>query len=437
MPANLILMLLPTLLVCLLAAEAASASVPGQPFAGIEDLYSKVSVSDIIKLKDGRLFIAYSPDYMGAYSTDGGKTWGEPFAMRDEDGKPVSPALGGLIESKPEVIGFSEWVDSYTFGWRRSTDAGKTWSKSIPINQVQRPAVNPHANPRPFMQFLQEMVWGIDRGSATEKGRIILPFAMALPGPISPEPGQPVGWDAEETLFFSFLVYSDDGGLTWNYSKQMIFILLDGKYPADHKRYMTERGKGGFYQFEEPTALELGNGDIMMMGRSTLGRSFAAFSKDGGVNWGQPEPLPIASPDAPSLLKKLPNGDYLLIWNQTSPEENIRGYSRHRLSTAISRGDGKQWRYHRNLESLDDVAYIEPPAVKDLHSVYGPHYDQPKDRKRYVHAPGSLRTCYPSARVLDDVVIVSYNYGCPSPETPDMKVGTKTKVLPFGWFYGK
>lgn len=64
----------------------------------------------------------------------------------------------------------------------------------------------------------------------------------------------------------------------------------------------------------------------------------------------------------------------------------------------------------------------------------GPHYHQPADRDRYHRAPGSVRSCYPAARVLPDCVVVSYNYGCKTDETPDMTVTTKTRVLPNEWF---
>ena len=195
----------------------------------------------------------------------------------------------------------------------------------------------------------------------------------------------------------------------------------------------------------------------MMFGRSVVGRTFASISSENmmpwpqnafngtrvppdpaggpGVVWRQPVPTPLASARAPSELKYIPALKAILcIWNQVSVQEIIDGISRHRLSTALSFDDGETWKHFKNLDSLDDVAYIEPPAVEDLHGVYGHHYNQPKDRKRYHRAPGSARTCYPSCRVLRDTVIISYNYGGSNPEDPTKKIINKRCVLPLTWF---
>ena len=421
------------------AAEQAN-PLAQQPFSSIEDVVNKVRPRDIIQLGDGRLFMAFGPGAMGAYSTDGGKTWGDPFAMKDDKGNDVAPGLGTLIESKPGVLGFQHTHGySYAFGWTRSTDAGRTWLSPVAINPLKGKPHNPHGHPRPFEDSVgqEAIVAGLDRGIALPDGRIVIPVAGALAGPVSPEPGHPVGVDGEETLFYSYVFYSDDDGQTWQRSRQMIFIVLEGRYGTNRKYYSYARGKGGFWEFEEPTVVGLTDGRLMMFGRSVLGRIFASYSKDKGVNWHAPVPKPLAAPNCNALLKRLGDGGILLIWNQCSPKENIDGYSRHRLSTAISTDEGETWKHFKNLESLDDVTYIEPPAVETLHGVYGPHYHQPKDRERYHRAPGSVRSCYPSARVLPDCVIVRYNYGCKTDETPDMNVTTKTRILPNAWFTSK
>ena len=341
-------------------------------FAGIEELFENVSVNDILQLKDGRLFMTFGPGAMGAYSTDDGKTWDEPFEMMDENGAPVSPSLGSLVESKPGVLGFHHTLEHpYVLAWRRSTDAGRTWSLPIPLNPIDGPVRNPHSDPRPFVDAAhKEMVYaGLDRTIVLTDGRIVIPFTQWLMGPISPEPGHPLGMDTEETLLYSFVMFSDDDGLTWQRSNQMIFIVLEGHYDTDREYYSYARGKGGFWEFEESTIVELADKQIMMFGRSVLARTFASFSNDRGLNWHAPVPMPIATTNAPSLLKRLSIGDILLIWNQCAREEDIKGFSRHRLSTALSTDEGETWTHHRNLESLDDVAYIEPPAVGTLHGV--------------------------------------------------------------------
>ena len=263
-------------------AEDQSAPLSQQPFADIEELWNKVEVRDIIELNDGRLFMAFGPGAMGAYSMDGGRTWSEAFAIKDDNGKDVTPSLGSLVESKSGSLGFFHSHGyAYAFAWTRSTDAGRTWQSPVVINPLKGTPHNPHGQPRPFEESVgqEAIVSGMDRCIALVDGRIVIPVACALAGPISPEPRYPVGVDGEETLFYSYAFLSDDHGQTWKRSNQMIFIVLEGRYGTNRKYYSYARGKGGFWEFEEPTVIERTEGRLMMFGRSVLGRTFASFSK--------------------------------------------------------------------------------------------------------------------------------------------------------------
>ena len=424
-----------------LMAQKHDNPLSGQPFESIDDLFNKVSVSDIIELADGRLLLAFGPGAKGAYSQDRGKTWGDPFDMRDAEGAEVAPGLGDLLLMKSGALGLY-WFSDYHFNFRVSRNQGKTWTAPISMAPWGAHAYGA-AN---------------DRGIVLETGRIVIPAAWRMDGPRSPEDGDnPLGSDIEETLCYSFSLYSDDEGLTWKRSRNVIFTVLDGRYPS-YPGNVSARGKSGFSNFEEPSVVELANGDLMMCGRNPLGRLFVSHSVTtpkpwqqtnhvywytdvepdpaggAGVVWRQPVPTPLAAARAPSELKYIPALKAILcIWNQASVEEIVKGYSRHRLSTALSFDDGNTWKHFKNLDSLDDVAYIEPPALEDLHGVYGFHYKYPTDTKRY-HGigKGSLRTCYPQTRVLPDVVIIQYNYG----HTGDAigALTTKTRVLPIAWF---
>jgi len=417
--------------------ETVSSPLAQQPFASVQELFDKVDVADVIQLRDGRLFMAFSPGSQGAYSTDGGRTWDEPFAMKDEAGNSVTGrALGSLMELKSGALGFYT-MGGYKFQFHVSHDGGRTWS--VPIDMLPEGEHAYGAAP--------------DRGIVTQSGRIVVPVAWYMTGPRSPNPKYPLGPDVEETLCYSFALYSDDEGQTWQKSYNVIFTVLEGKYPGEEM--MPARGKGGFYNFEEPTVVELSNGDLMMFGRSILGRTFKSISvtdpmpwpshhgtatfdtsKLGvGAIWRQPVPTPLASARAPSELKYIPALKAILcIWNQVSVNEILAGISRHRLSTALSFDDGVTWQHFKNLESLDDVSYVEPPPIPLLHGVYGHHYNQPEDRVRYHRAPGSVRTCYPQCRVLKDTVIIQYNYGGSNPEDPQQHVINKRRVLPISWF---
>ena len=439
--------------VALSEEEGEGMNLAQQSFSSIEELEAKVGFTDIIKLDDGRLFMAFDGGGRGAHSSDGGKTWGEPFMLQYQTGEPVAvPGLGWLVVTKSGAVGFAAHnypgPDSSTFvyAWYRSTDGGRTWSEPVRMNPRRVPD-------QPFQGRLDIGIepfgeQGAGAGPAQlivlSTGRIVAVMDWLMPGPIHEpvtkfgiEYPWPLGMDIEGTLLYSYSLYSDDEGQTWKMSRNVVFIVLPGRYPDDTAIIVDRRGKGGFWEFEEPTIIELKNGDLLMFGRSVRGRIFQSVSRDGGETWHAPTATELAAPNAPAQLRRLgKTGDLLVVFNQCAPEENIKGYSRHRLSTAISRDDGRHWGHFRNLESLDDVSYIEPPPLEDLHGIYGPHYRQPKDRQRYVHAPGSIRSAYACTRVLDDVLIVSYSFTGVTPETPDLDLGgSKRQVLPIESLY--
>ncbi len=442
-----------------------------QPFANIDDLFDKVDIHDIIQFRDGEMFMAFSPppstreteisetNVYGAYSGDGGATWSEPFLVADEQGNAVAIPFGSLVELKSGALGHyyqfgdGPWVrppknifyQDTGLGWwfRRSEDRGKTWT--MPISMLSEDE-----------RAHQSCVYtkAADHIIVTQTGRIVLPACVPMLGPRSSYPRYPLGPDSETSLMYSFALYSDDEGQTWHKSHNLIFTVLEGKYPGDDDA--PALGKGGCYDFEEPTVVELSNGSLMMFGRSIIGRTFKSISVPdpmpwpahhvwesfdtsglgAGAVWRHPVPTPLACSRGPSNLKYIPALKAILcIWNQVSTKEIIEGISRHRLSTALSFDDGETWQYFKNLHSLDDVTYVEPPPVELLHGIYGHHYNQPTDLIRYHRAPGSARTCYPSCRVLDETVIIYYCTGGAGGEPPDPDpLTTVRRVLPISWF---
>jgi hypothetical protein len=243
----------------------------------------------------------------------------------------------------------------------------------------------------------------------------------------------------------SFTYYSDDEGRTWQRSINEAVALLD-------------RGIRGAYGMGEPAVVELKDGRLMMLGRTELGRPFLSYSQDRGATWDEPEPSSLVSPAAPCNLKRIPQtGDLLVIWNQISPWETMTGVYRHRLSCAVSSDEGRTWQHHKNLESLDDVACLEPAEVAPVPT--GGHR-QPLDRARYHRAPGPLRCSYPTCAFLEDRAVITYGrsvlgepevisrtYGMDFRElaerlgfelvegTAKTRGDNKVRVLPIEWFY--
>jgi hypothetical protein len=450
-----------------------------QPFRNLEAALEAVGESnleDCVKLRNNRLLMAFRAQgkgaqtdgtakeeqtTFGAYSSDNGVTWDAPFAMKEDGGKNIAiPGLGSLLELKSGALGYYYRTSDGREGWggnlqwwRKSTDGGRTWSS--PSLMISDPAEDRVRHGR---GLAEQGASHHGRALVLESGRVVIPAANMMYGPIVPRQedkdwNRPIGegtkayqWGLDHfgTLIYGFCYLSDDEGKNWRRSLTDVFIVLPGRYPVQ------PQARGGFFNFEETTAIVLRDGQVMMLGRSILGRPFVSFSKDGGDTFFQPVPLDLASPDAPAMLARIPStGDILLIWNQTSVQENVKGYSRHRLSTAVSQDEGKNWGHFRNLESLDDVTRVAPPPlgaaqwdvqkpldpINGLHGVGGPHYLQPTDRKRYLRAPGPLRAAYPSCRIVNDTVIVRYQLGSSPPDTV-FPTRTRQRILPVSWFYG-
>ena len=119
--------------------------------------------------------------------------------------------------------------------------------------------------------------------------------------------------------------------------------------------------------------MELKDGRWLGMGRTVLNRLFQCISEDQGETWEKVRPTQLASGDTPCIIRRIPKTDDLLvIWNQTSSQEWQCYLTRHRLSSAISRDEGKTWESFKNLESLDDVPLIELSEIKRFLGVINP-----------------------------------------------------------------
>ena len=287
--------------------------------------------------------------------------------------------------------------------FRDSDDEGRTWSQGVDVD--------------PVFAVLRS-----DCGRVLASGRLIAPVFIWISAYAGGESEQ-----ESHGFCFSWVYYSDDHGRTWKTSNSELFIAKD-------------QGRGGIFQFEEPVVEELKDGRLLMLGRTETGRHYVSYSKDQGVTWTPPEPGAVAAAYCATLLRRIPStGDLLMIWDQTLPREAEVGLQRHRLSAAISKDEGVTWGHFRNLESLDNVTRLDPPPAEPIKVHRKLPYRQPTDAKRYPHAPGPLRVCYPSVAFVDDEVVIDddcddvtgYKLGSPGAN----QHGTKLRVVPLAWLY--
>ena len=303
----------------------------------------------------------------------------------------------GLIYSTPDVPDGRTGRDGGTV-FRSSDDGGK-WSLAVTVERRFGICCNGHA-------------------VVLSGGRVVVPVFKW----INADPtGAAESAVNPGSLSYSYAYVSDDEGKTWTQSLSELFVSF---YRAA-------------YDLEEPMVIELKDGRLLMHLRSQLGRMYRSISRDRGVSWTRPEAMPIAAAYAPCMLRRIPQtGDLLMIWNQSSRMEILNGFHRHRLSSAISKDEGRTWTRFKNLESLDNVTVVKPPPsdkieVLEQWEEYG--YYQPLGHPRYTRAPGVLRICYPDVVFRGDEALIIYDYG--EGVLGDGVTGTKFRALPIAWFY--
>ena len=338
------------------------------------------SGNSMTDLDDNRL-LAVSEGPSGSISEDAGRTWSSSFRFMqstpastwDGSTRPMnaSPMKDAVIKLSNGYLGMvynrtdPEDPNIRTWYFASSQDEGKTWGSE---SQIDIPAK--HDMDR---GVFDAVVWG--NFIQLSSGRLIVAGYWGMSGrnpglpPFGPDPVKGVIQGKEKTrladghtyeagLGGCFTYYSDDLGRTWSRSVGNVVI-----WPLD-----SEDNMGGFASCFEPVLMELKDGRVLMFVRTTRGRMHQSFSEDQGTHWSLAEPTELSSGDVPSWLGRLrTTGDLLAVWNQSSDAEIDVGYSRGRLSSAISRDEGKTWGdFHTVALSggMADVARVEPTSIK-------------------------------------------------------------------------
>jgi len=342
-------------------------------------------------------------------SHDKGRTWGDARDLADKSGKRIKGFHETIFRMKSGKLGlvYSDF-ENFPAGIpgrdggsgimsRESEDEGRTWTDPVIVYPLNALCCSGHV-------------------VVLSGGRIVAPAFRWIshdPSPASEQFTAP-------TVSYSFACVSDDEGKTWRVGYSQLFI---SRY-----RFACD--------LEEPTVIELTDGRLLMHLRSQVGRPYQSLSTDRGITWSRPEPLPIAASYAPPLLKRLPAGELLMVWNQSSRGEILMGLDRHRLTCAISRDEGETWENFKNLESLDDRTVIKPPPADRLEIIQ--RWDepvghcQPGDTEAYPRAPGVLRICYPDVLFTGDEAVVVYDYGVGT--LGSKTYGIKLRIIPVEWF---
>ena len=388
------------------------------------------------QLDDGRI-LCVGDDGMFRTSDDGGITWSAPAERRDANGDPVGPGAMALLKLSGKGVGLvsnPRPPGNHRAIFWRSEDEGETWSAPVRATP-ERESAN---------------LVSTDVVMRTSSGRIIIPVYLGLGKERDPNDRLPTMWGkmingqwapvsghySDPRFTAVFVSYSDDEGRTWQRNEDgELLIALDW---------------GANFSFvNEATVAEVAPGRLLMMLRTGLGRLYQAWSDDDGTTWSRPQPTTLAASTTPAHISSLPHaGHLLLVWNQHSEDEIKQGYTRSRMSSAVSRNGGSVWEFFQNVESWHEETRVAPGPIR---AVRPAEYDfepgLPGGEREAEHiteatakSPWGWRITYPRVNVMRDRVFVQYGYGTfsehPTKAKHVIKTGSRLKILPITWFYG-
>lgn len=300
-----------------------SAEVFETVIAPATDHSPRNSEGDIVPLGDGSLLAAWSEFYGGnrddsaarisaRRSSDGGRTWGKRFTLRENTGAENVMSVSFVHLATDELLLFylekhsREDLDVLV---TRSDDDGRTWGAPV--------LVTPEAGYH---------VMNNARVLRTSAGRLICPVATT----------ERV-WEKGHT-FRTVCYLSDDAGRTWRRGR--------GEVTAPKRGAM------------EPGLIERADGRILQTIRTQTGRQWASLSDDGGDTWSEAAPWTVVSPEAPATLASLPDGSgWLLVHNPSLDTNNSHGGRRTPLVAALSKDEGETWSAPTMIESDPEFTY--------------------------------------------------------------------------------
>ncbi len=301
------------------------------------------SEGSFVALKDGRLMFAYShftgksgaddaqANIAARFSSDEGETWSAPrmIVERKDNLNVMSASLLRLQDGRIALFYLRKKAENDCRPIMLiSTDEGETWNDPVEI----------------LGDRIGYYVMNNDRAIQLKNGRILLPIVVhSRPGDSTIGKGK------------IFSAMSDDGGKTWHTGQER------NGYDVNNTPVT----------MQEPGAVELSDGRVLMYIRTDVGCQYITHSADGGETWEPPHASELRGPLAPASMKRLKNGDLLLVWNdhkglpqawkeRPNPKNWAAGalrkitksfeVDRTPLTTAISQDNGKTWKFVKNLE---------------------------------------------------------------------------------------
>ena len=330
--------------------------------------FPRHSEGDVEVLRDGRLLLAWTEfeggfaddaraQIMGCVSADGGKTWDEKFLIQPNIGRRNVMSVSLLRKRNGDLLLFflkKDGPDDLSVWMRRALREPDKWTSPTRVSSLSG-----------------YHVMNNDRVIELAGGRLLAPVARCTD----------IRKDHSQQRALCYI--SDDGGATWH----------PGKGHAGLPNSATM----------EPGLVELRDGRILMIIRTTLGHIYSSHSADKGDTWSAPQVMPLVAPAAPASIARIPStGDLLILWSNNPKGAKASWKERTPLAAAISRDEGQTWEHVRNVE------------------------DDPR---------GSFGYC--SITFVGPRVLLSYYDWRDAGQKGFDRTSLKFRTLPVEWFYGK
>ena len=317
----------------------------------------------------------------------------QPAAAQNDLGILPTPRITGVPPSDA-FIGLSRMGDGeirhYNYGanpeegkplYLSSRDGGLTWKKTyLPYELPYADQCSPVSGEYIRLFCAHNKVYAMRTEGGLEGGRTITLIdnkagIMNKPPVFIRNGGRIISGAHRTDRSGSFVYYSDDDGHTWKASAQVT---------------VPPHVKGGFHQgvrwnhgAVEPTIVELKDGHLWMIMRTSQDKHYQSFSSDGGETWSEATPSPFYGTITMPTLYRLGDGRLLFFWCNTTPLPELPTANgvwddvftnRDVLHVAISEDDGKTWAGFRELLLNDErnsssFGMTRPGEDKSVHQV--------------------------------------------------------------------
>lgn len=270
----------------------------------------------------------------GSFSKDCGRTWSYPVLLASD---PVLQSMDPTL-----LVAGDKVILQYTLQALAPKQPGDKHRRYHGAQRVQRVSTDNGQtwSALTTMPIARKAVGNCHEGIVLRDGTLVWPYYWEKRIEAGEEPIE------SDMTAAAGVMRSTDGGETWTAGGD---TQLDGTA-------------------EEPSVVELSNGDLYMLVRTRKGCQYEARSHDKGLSWSPLAPSALVSPNAPAALYRLSwqPSKVIVVWNNTD-----RPFAhRYPLDVAISDDDCRTWSHSMTISSPGcQVSYPGITVADDGHIV--------------------------------------------------------------------